>query len=607
MDEAQVREQRQEEIRAVKRRLRRRVRVSTALLSALVITFVVHVSALRGGYVYDDVEAILENPDLATFASAGRLFLVHYWGEHANIGLYRPVVQLTYLLDGALFGFDPHISHALQLAFHLIAVWLAFRFLLRLGLHRTAAGVAALLLGIHPALLDASVWISGRTDVLCTAFMMLGLHAALAANDQNEGPFGRQTLLLGAAFLAGLFSKELAITLPILVLLLPGEGHWKRGLVLLIAFGIYAAFRSQAIPGFLPEFASDRGEGVLFRDRDLLARVALGARAVTRLLLFLPAPVGLAADHTAHPWASADAAVDGIAIVSLVGLVAILIAGVLLRRRDPIPGFLLAAIPVSLLPVLQIVPIGAAMAERFLYLPALFVFALVADQAWRRLWPALGFAVATLAILACALGTYLRIPIYRDRGSFSRDTLRVYPADHRAWNNLGVYHLIKLPGLEAGSPEPRLAEECFANALEIRPQYRRGLLNRARARLEMAEDTPDRHLLDPIEGWLDGLAADGDPEALYLLGKTALRAAQGEGAGELRKDHATLARQRYEAAAAAFLTRERPRRAAAAWKGAGVAGGLAGDPKAALADFERSLNLAPDQDGAAALRARLGR
>ena len=138
---------------------------STKILAlVLVVVAAVHAPQLRCTYVYDDVEAILEHPDLRSWDRAGALLQTSYWGSR-NVGLYRPFVQLTYLVDGAGFGFDPVVSHGIQMSLHLTVVGLLFVFLRRLGMKAGGAGVSAILFGLNPAMLAASVWISGRTDV----------------------------------------------------------------------------------------------------------------------------------------------------------------------------------------------------------------------------------------------------------------------------------------------------------------------------------------------------------------------------------------------------------------------------------------------------------
>lgn len=581
---------------------------------ALALTLLAHLCALKTGYVYDDVEAILENQDLQSFRSAGKLLFTNYWGEARNIGLYRPMVQWSYLVDGA-FGFDPIVSHTLQIGLHGLVVLLLHRFLLRLPVSPFAAFFGATALGIHPALTDASVWISGRCDVLCLLFMLAGLTLAQSAARAGEGTLGRRSVLAGVAYVFALLSKEMALPLPILIALLPGRGHLRRSIPLGAAFAVYVGLRALAVDGFLPGGANE--EGVRFQDAHPLERPLLGLRAILRLLSFLIVPVGLAGDHQAHPFAQIEARADAGCVAFLALGVALGVLSLFLRKRSAVLGFLAVSSLASLVPVLQFVPIGAAMAERFLYVPAAFLLPLTFQGLWlllKRPLPCVILGSVVLTLLSVLLQQ--RIAIYRDRVTYQRDVLRVYPQDEKAWNNLGVALFLRLPGHEEGPLDFEEADRAFAEAIRLRPRYRRAILNRARARLEAEAVLPGRRerFLDPLETWLKPFADRGDPSALYLLGKASLRTGDAwtdlresePGALEWAKDHYELAHARYVASASAPIQNPRDRvERAVAWKEAGIAALRQGHENSVQDAFRRALELDPGMRGAPEMRARL--
>ncbi|MAG57094.1 MAG: hypothetical protein CMJ83_12445 [Planctomycetes bacterium] len=573
------------------------------LWPVLVVTVLVHLPQLSCGYAYDDIEAILENPDLLRWDRAGALFQTNYWGSR-NIGLYRPLVQLSYLVDGAGFGFDPRVSHGITLGLHLMVVALLFGFLVRLGLAPWTAAIAATIFGVQPGALGASVWISGRTDVLSALFCVAGLGLALRARDADEPMFGRATVGLGVCFLLGLLSKEMAVTLPILVLLLPGAGHHRRLPVLMIGFGIYLVLRMTAVQGVLPSFAG-AGEGVVFQDRSVIERFALGVRACFRLLALLVLPIGLAADHRAHAWAQPDAELGGLSFLALTLWVVGLYFAWRRRRDALVPAYLVAATLLCLLPILQLIPIGAVMAERFNYMPALFLVPALVLLGRRLLAPLPAFLgpAALIAVAGYATVTVLRIPVYEDRGTYCRDVVRAYPEDHKAWNNLGVYWFLPDPDLDAHAADFTRADAAFEEALSHRPRYRKGLLNRSRALLERQRVADEKIALSPVETWLVDLAQSKDPDALYLLGKVSLRSHAQSPDPEVSKDHLESAWTRYEQAATEFRTRgAHSSRAAAAWKEAGLAARALRDPARQKSAWQRSLDLNPAIAGADAMR-----
>ena len=138
-----------------------------------------------------------------------------------------------------------------------------------------------------------------------------------------------------------------------------------------IAFGLYLVLRINAVDGVLPAYAGS-GSGVLFVDQGLGDRVAMGCRACFRLLAMTIVPVGVAADHRAHAWALRDAPGGLTAVLAFLLWVAMLWGAWRLRSRGrAVDGFLLGGLALSLLPILQVIPIGAVMAERINYTPGL--------------------------------------------------------------------------------------------------------------------------------------------------------------------------------------------------------------------------------------------
>lgn len=568
-----------------------------SLLALLFLVFVAHAGSLRTGYVYDDVEAILEHPHLRSLDAVGELFTTNYWRAERNIGLYRPLVQVSYLVDGVVFGFEsPAASHAINLVLHLVCVWLLFGLLRDLGFGLGVRFVSGALFGMHPALLDAVVWISGRTDVLSALFVLAALRTVHALSRPEATPPVWSYALPGLFWLLGLLSKEMAATLPILLLAMP-RVRWRVVLPGLVVAGvIYAILRVTAVDGVLP---SNTETGVALDDQGLGARILIAAQALGRLLLLLPVPVGLAADHSAHPYASTDAIAGPWGLLAMAIYLHLAISAWRKRSRTPGTSFLVLAWIVALLPIFQIVPIGAVMAERFLYLPAAFLLpclvilgSMIMEFRARRLL--IGAALGTCLVL-----TWVRTPVYTDRITFSQDVIRAYPEDERAWLNLGVAWYLPLEGYETHEPDHVAAEAAFARALEIRPAYKKAWMNRARARLNAG----DLAGLEPLEDWLGRYAERDDGDALYLLGKVTLREGQALAKEDPTRERALReAIDRYERAAGAFEADGRARRAAAAMKEGGIAARALEDRATAVRLWIRALELAPDLGGAAAMR-----
>ena len=127
----------------------------------------------------------------------------------------RSVMGLAFWWDGNLWPLEPAGYHFTNLLFHTacsILVFLLARAFIGPGFVPLLAG---LLFSLHPAHSEAVSWISGRADPMCACFSLASLLAFVRYRA------GGRRLLYGcslAAFALALFSKEIAITFPLLPL-----------------------------------------------------------------------------------------------------------------------------------------------------------------------------------------------------------------------------------------------------------------------------------------------------------------------------------------------------------------------------------------------------
>jgi Flp pilus assembly protein TadD len=208
------------------------------------------------------------------------------------------------------------------------------------------------------------------------------------------------------------------------------------------------------------------------------------------------------------------------------------VAGLASLRRRPLAAIGLLWAFVSLAPVLNVLPVGVLMAERFLYLgsvgfcawagawpSALAERAARAGGAWpaRARWlPAAGLAL--LALLAAR--TVVRNAEWRDALSLFRAELRHAPRDVTVNNNLAV------AWLERG--EPGKAAERAAVALEVAPSYWRAHVNLGIARQRLGDLAGARASLAVASAIAPGEGIPHYFAALVLVEQGADEAALGE-------------------------------------------------------------------------------
>src|SRR5664279_2896309 len=133
-------------------------------------------------------------------------------------GPYRPMAGLFYLPLLKGFGLNPIPYHAVMLAILLGNLYLMYRFALRIGCGELQAGLATLLVAYHAGLSMLYYNTSFIYDVLCFAFYMGAFLCYARVRAQGRLLRGSDTALVMGVYLCALDSKEMALTLPIVLL-----------------------------------------------------------------------------------------------------------------------------------------------------------------------------------------------------------------------------------------------------------------------------------------------------------------------------------------------------------------------------------------------------
>ena len=407
-----------------------RSRDALPLLLALA-TLAVYANSLLGGFVWDDVPIVVESQ---FGESPPRLREVLLSPDEVK-PYYRPLNRASYLLDARVWGANPLGFHAVNVALHVANVLVLF-FLVRLLFRRSALAMgAALLLAVHPINAETVNFISARNNLFALLFLQ-GAIALLALGLER-----RSRLAIwgsGLAWFLALSSKESAAAGILLLVgyaawpVLPGPSSLRARLLALVPHALFLAaylgLRNAALDGLMgtPVALGALGE-TLRLNFFILPRYLELVLVPARLNVFHAVPPGGVADA---PWL-------------LLGWVAMATVVVALVRQRSLPSLLgLAWFAVNYLPIANLVPIpSAAMAERFLYLPAVGLWVVAADQAVRLLDRAGRKRVATLALalplVALAAGSVRRNGDWRNDVTLFWSSVEVEPGSVIALFNLG--------------------------------------------------------------------------------------------------------------------------------------------------------------------------
>ncbi len=177
---------------------------------------------------------------------------VQFWLSHFTLwrAVYRPMGGVFYLPLLYAFGWNPVPYHVVLSLVLLASVFLLYRFARLIGCGEVAASLAALVACYHGGLNLMYYNTAYIYDVLCGFFYLAALVSYVRIRVRGRMPGARDTVLFLGLYLCALNSKEMAVTLPLLLLAyewIYGDRpprHWLRGpgRVILLAAAMTAAY-----------------------------------------------------------------------------------------------------------------------------------------------------------------------------------------------------------------------------------------------------------------------------------------------------------------------------------------------------------------------------
>ena len=429
-------------------------------LLLLALTLLAYSNSFSGTFEGDSSPLVTADPRVAkvTAHNLALIFTQHYWYPIVDSALYRPLVTLSWMFNYAVLGNGPHAAgyHAVNLAFHLANVLLAFLLALRVFRSHFPAFFTAAIFAIHPVNVESVTNIAGRADLMAA----LGVLAALLLHSRaNRGAFTVAGIFAAALF--GLFSKESAIILPAAMLLYDVVFRSRREIPKLIpayAAVVIAVIAMLGTRAWL--LARLPIPDVPFLDNPLTGAAFWTARAtaleiIWRYIALLLWPRWLSWDYSYHQVPLATFTGGLAAFAAILILLAILAA--LYRRRPPIAFyglfFFLALVPTANLFLL----IGSIMAERFLYLPSIgFAACLVALASLAARHKLAAPAFLTLAVAALGARTYFRNADWTNGERLWESGVEVCPDSFKT--HQGMVSYLSNHGLNLGNIDRAIAE-----------------------------------------------------------------------------------------------------------------------------------------------------
>lgn len=399
-------------------------------------------------FVWDTVPFVLENP-LLHEPGAEEVIAMFTTAHVAN---WQPLVMLSHALDFYLFDMNTGAHHLVNVIFHGINSVLVYVVVLTILQHggtfdadrrRLVAFLTGLIFAIHPQHVESVAWVVERKDMLYALFALLCVYFYMRVHTMSGLPPWQKALPL-MFFVASLMSKPMAVTLPVVLLLLDiyplGRCHrlrecmprlilekWPWWLMALLVGAITLSTQSLAMPGTdrLPLWVRPLTavNNVLFYVYCYVVPVNLSP--------FYPYPGSLDEIRAWPYWLPG----------TLFILVMTAIAAVFWRRGVRWPALMWAFYLVTLAPVSGLIPVGPARAtDHYTYLATLplgllFSAGVVQLRNVRGLGT-VSMVIAVIVVLVAGVVSWYQVRIWHNPVSLWTYTVQRVPDAALAHRNL---------------------------------------------------------------------------------------------------------------------------------------------------------------------------
>ncbi|MFA6079072.1 MAG: tetratricopeptide repeat protein [Candidatus Omnitrophota bacterium] len=426
------------------------------ILAIVVAGFAVYAGTLEHPFIWDDEMLITGNPFVKNWSHVPEIFSSDI-GEGAG-GMYhsfRPLQMLTYVADHSIWRSDTTGYHLTNIFLHILTALAIFWLVSILFENMKLAFFAAFLFVIHPVHTEAVTYISGRSDPLSALFFVLAFICYIKRLDGRNIAF---SIMMSVCYCLALLARESAIILPIILILY----HYtfgktfsiKKFIPVLAITAIYVILRFTLLERLLLHTVVTT---------DIMQRLPGFFAAMFEYTRLLLAPSMLHMEYGLKIFRAADARViAGFLIAS-----GLLIVAFRNRKSNRLIFFAVMWFFLTLIPVSNLYPVNAYMAEHWLYLPSLGTF-LVMGNMLRRLSSDKRRRILALALFLLLSGWYALTTVrqnsyWKDPVTFFERAAKYAPESHLIHNNLaGAY-------VAAGRKEDAIKE--YEKAIAINPRY----------------------------------------------------------------------------------------------------------------------------------------
>ena len=421
------------------------------LLSLIIYSYTFNNDILN----WDDDIYIIKNEMIKDFSLNGikRIFTSIY---HCD---YLPLTQLSFLFDYHFWKLNPVGYHLTNSLFHAANALLVFILFSMIFGDPFIGAFSSFFFIIHPLNVESVAWITERKTVLSIFFLLIAFIFFIKYIKKDKKRYYTLSLI---SYIFACLAKSLVVVFPFLLLLyeicfIRDKIKFKNKIPFFILgiatalMAIYTQGRAEAIKPYHGGSLSNTFMGMSIIVMEYFKKLVL--------------PLGL---NCRYP----NIFVVGYHAFSkaMVLVIAIAVASFFSFKRNRIIFFCFGWFFISFAPVSNIIPIANMMADRYMYLPSLSLFAL-AGLGFKKLWDRFPFFTLRfiLAFLFIIYSVFLitlsidRTKVWRNNITLWQDSINKCDKNSLAYHELGRGYLLK--------NEIDKAIKNFKKAIEIDPRF----------------------------------------------------------------------------------------------------------------------------------------
>jgi len=444
-----------------------KISVKLVIILLALISILAYSNSLKNSFIWDDRLVIVDNDFIKSWKNIPAIFTKAYLtpvSKMPYLGMYdigsgetcyRPIVTVTYFFNYSIWQLNPFGYHFTNILLHIFNA-LLFYFLAALIIKdKKAAFLASLLFTLHPVNSEAVNVISFREDLLAGLFYLSSFILYIKLDSWKHRKKVYFYILSLILFMLALFSKEMALSLPLILVLydylFEGAGSFPTphpeersdegslkilrrywGYIGVTLFYIWVRFFVINIPQ-----ASAGYIGGNFYTNFLTM-----ARVVSNYIQWLFIPLNIAATLPDDPILISRSLFDVRVLISLVLIIAFFIIAIMIRKKSKEISFAIIWFFITLIPVSNILPITNYMAARYLYIPAIGFYLLLSMalgnlRSWTRY--AVGITILTFYFIVTFISNFE----WRDDITLWSGMVKKYPNNALAHSGLGASFMNK--------------------------------------------------------------------------------------------------------------------------------------------------------------------